>query len=357
MLSRARLILLSGIAGAGTTTITAATAAALQAEGLRVEVIDASESLSPDQSVIAAISLSVGGVFAEVGADPVLAEAWTSLPGVAHLSSLARIVAALDDASIDVVVVDAGDHRRARGLVDLPATLLRLLDAALTPRLAMLRPSGGAGASDEAPLFETLSASRAAVLRMSTALAHPATTIRLVTPAEQGPADRTERAAAAFAMLGVGVDGIIVNRFPRKADGASTGAVVRAKEIRDGLASRLDGVAVWSSTAKLRPVPKGRSALGPLARVSVLDAEQLTVHVGEEEYSLELALAPAARAAATVGKQADRRFVAFDGAIRWIDLPPVLRRCIATYADRTSTGLRVAFVPDPAVWREPAVNA
>ena len=357
MLSRARLILLSGPAGAGTTTIAAATAAALQAEGLRVEVIDAAEPPPPDQSVVAGLSQSVGRVFAEVGADPLLAEAWTSLPGVAHLSSLARIVAALSDASIDVVVVDAGDHRRARELVDLPAALLRLLDAVLTPRLAMLRPSGGVDTSGDASLFEALSAARAAVLRMTSALAHPATTIRLVTTADQIDIDRTERAVAAFAMLGVGVDGVIVNRFPRKADGDSKGAVATAESIRDGLAGRVDGVAVWSSTSKLRPVPKGRSALGPLARVAVLDAEQLTVHVGEEEFSLELPLAPAARAVATVGVQGDSLVVAFDGALRWIDLPPVLRRCIATYADRTPNGLRVTFVPDPAMWREPVATA
>ncbi len=355
MLSRARLILLSGIAGAGTTTITAATAAALQAEGLRVEVIDVSEPQAPDQSVVAGISLSLGQVFAEVGADPLLAEAWTSLPAVAHLSSLTRIVAALDDASIDAVVVDAGDHRLARELVDLPAVLLRLLDAVLTPRLAMLRPSGGVGSRGDAPLFEALSAVRAAVLRMTTALAHPATTIRLVTAPEQGAADRTERAGAAFAMLGVGVDGVIVNRFPRKADGASKGAIARAEAIRVGLESRLAGVAVWSSTSKLRPVPKGRSALGPLERVAVLDAEQLTVRVGEEDFAMELPLAPAARQAATVGVQADSLVVAFDGVLRWIDLPPVLRRCIATHADRTPAGLRLTFVPDPAAWREPVV--
>ena len=45
----------------------------------------------------------------------------------------------------------------------------------------------------------------------------------------------------------------------------------------------------------------------------------------------------------------------FDGVSRWIDLPPVLRRCLSVEALRTNDGLSVRFVPDPATWRQSEV--
>ena len=87
----------------------------------------------------------------------------------------------------------------------------------------------------------------------------------------------------------------------------------------------------------------------------MLDADQLVVHVGEDEFHLDLPLGPAARAEAVVGVQGQSLVVAFDGALRWLELPPVLRRCQPTHAVRTTSGLEVWFVPDPATWRTPAV--
>jgi len=39
--------------------------------------------------------------------------------------------------------------------------------------------------------------------------------------------------------------------------------------------------------------------------------------------------------------------------MRWLPLPPVLRRCVPDHAVRTDEGLRITFFPDPAVWRRP----
>ncbi len=133
-----------------------------------------------------------------------------------------------------------------------------------------------------------------------------------------------------FALLGVAVDGVVVNRFPRKADGWPDGGDGRppSEALARMVESGADGVAVWKSTSRVRAVPKERSVLGPLERVQVLDAEQLTVHVGEDEFHLDLPLAARGTGrGATVGVQEHRLVVAFDGAMRWLDLPPVLRRC------------------------------
>ncbi len=182
----------------------------------------------------------------------------------------------------------------------------------------------------------------------------PPTSVRLVTAPTTASVDRTVTALSVFAMLGVAVDGVVVNRFPRKADGWPAEAMDAAERALDLMAERADGVAVWKSTSRVRPVPKGRSVLGPLDRVQVLDAEQLTVLIGADEFELGLPLAAAARAAAAVGVQEHHLVVAFDGAMRWIDLPPVLRRCEPVRAVRTPSGLLVTFVPDPATWRRPA---
>jgi arsenite-transporting ATPase len=349
--SRCRLILLSGVGGAGTTTVAQATAVAAQGEGLTVELIDASGAVDPDPDTLSLVGSSVGRLFAELGAEPVVAEAWSSLAGVAHLSTLSRILRALASGAVDVVVVDCGDHRRARELVELPSVLERLLDAALTPRLAMWRSTGSAG---EAAVFDAVSAARHEVVRMRQALEHPATSLRLVTPPTTASVDRTVGAVSVFALLGVAVDGVVVNRFPRKADGWPAEAMAAAEEALARMEGGAEGVAVWKSTSRVRPVPKGRAVVGPLERVQVLDAEQLTVHLGEDEFALGLPLATSARAAASVGVQEHRLVVAFDGAMRWIDLPPVLRRCQPVRATRTPTGLVVTFAPDPATWRQPA---
>lgn len=317
-----------------------------------MEVLDSSGPVDPDPAVVALVGSSVGRLFAELGAEPLVAEAWSSLAVIAHLSTLARALRTLTEGVADVVVVDCGDHRRARELVELPSVLERLLDSALTPRLAMWRSTGPSG---EAAVFDAVSAARHEIVRMRQALEHPATTLRLVTPPTSASVERTITALSAFALLGVAVDGVIVNRFPRKADGWPKEAMDAAERALAQMTDAADAVAVWKSTSRVRAVPKERSVRGPLARVQVLDAEQLTVQLGDDEYHLSLPLAAAARVAATVGVQEHRLVVAFDSAMRWLDLPPVLRRCQPVRAVRTATGLQVTFVPDPATWRQPAV--
>lgn len=352
MSSRCRLILLSGVGGAGTTTVAEATAAAARSEGLTVEVLDASGYVDPDPGVVALVGSSVGRLFAELGAEPLVAEAWSSLAGIAHLSTLARVLRAIAEGEVDVVVLDCGDHRRARELVALPAILESLLDSALTPRLAMWRSTGSAG---DAAVFDAVASARHEIVRMRQALEHPATSLRLVTSPTAASVDRTVTALSVFALLGVAVDGVVVNRFPRKADGWPREAMEAADRSLDLMVERAEAVAVWKSTSRVRAVPRERSVRGPLDRVQVLDAEQLTVHLGEGDYHLDLPLGPAARAGAAIGVQEHRLVVAFDGAMRWIDLPPMLRRCQPVRATRTTTGLQVTFVPDLATWPQPAV--
>jgi arsenite-transporting ATPase len=97
--------------------------------------------------------------------------------------------------------------------------------------------------------------------------------------------------------------------------------------------------------------------MGPLGRVHVLDAEQITVVAGDEEYMIDLPLVGEARERATVGRLGDDLVVQFAGVHRWLPLPPLLRRCRPTHAVRTPQGLRIAFAPDAALWRSDATVA
>lgn len=359
MSNRARLILLSGTDGPATASVARATAEAAADEGVHALLIDGMAP-DPDPGAVDLLTSSLGRVFADLGADPVHVDMWSSLPGVAHLATLNRIMAALADPSLDAVLVDCGDIRRARELVDFPQVALRLLDALLTPRLAMLRgsargwPAGEADDQQHATAFEAMSSLRSAIVRMQRALADPHSTARLVTTADEAAVSCILDAVSVFSLLGVGVDGVAVVGFPRKDDGWPRAFVDRQNEqvrrLRDGCA----GTAVWKSGPRARPVPKDRSVLGPLGRVHVLDVEQLTVRVGDEDLELDLPLVGPAIGASAVGRRGDDLVVAFEGVRRWLPLPPVLRRCRPSHAERTDAGLTVTFVPDDALWRQPA---
>lgn len=351
MSSRARLILLSGVGGAGTTTLCSGTVDALREEGRNARLVEAASAAMVDARAVAQLSASLGRAARELGGDPLLPEAWMSLAGVRHLATLARVVDLLDEPEVDAVVVDCGDLQRARELLELPAILLRLLDATMTPRLAMRRSAEPLPA---ASLFEALSTGRSAVQRMQYALTDPATTMRLVTLARPEAVVRTARAMSMFALMGIHVDGLIANRYPRASEGWAQVHLDRHADALRLLVSEADGVPAWKSTARVRVSPKGTSALGPLGRVRVLDADKLTVLGGDADFSLELPLAGAARAEATVGVVDGHLVVALDDLIRWLPLPPVLQRCVAEYAVRTDEGLRIRFIPDPELWRQPA---
>jgi hypothetical protein len=71
-------------------------------------LLDASGPVDPDPDTVALVGASVGRLFAELGAEPLVGEAWSTLAGVAHLSTLTRIVDALAAGEADAVVVDCG---------------------------------------------------------------------------------------------------------------------------------------------------------------------------------------------------------------------------------------------------------
>ena len=345
MSNQARLILLSGVGGSGTTSLASATAAAASDEGLSCVVVDATRVHDDaDAMTSAAVAALVAGLQAEA----LPSESWSGLASVAQLAAWQQIQAAVSQSGTDVVVVDGGSLREVQALVLLPQVLERLLTAALTPTLAMRRVADTAGDQQAVPAFDRLAAVRDSVAQMVATMENDRTTLRLVTVPEENAVSQTLRAMSRFALLGIGVDAVVVNRFARKAD---------SREQRDAQQVQMDrieaydaGVRVWKSTTDVRAIPKGRSVLGPLGDPAALRGD-FRPRVEEEGYLLDLPLTGDARREARVGRAREFLVVEFDGIHRWIRLPSVLLRCRATHATRTPTGVTVAFVPDASLWR------
>jgi arsenite-transporting ATPase len=349
----ARLILLSGTGGSGTSTIAAATLLALEGEGLRGVLIDVDESGAPSSQATAVVGMAVGALANWTGAGAVEPEAWSTLPTVRHVDAWLRVLRARE-VGVDAVVVDCGDLRQARDFVALPLTGLRLLDRVMTPAVAMRRDSADRHDEDaeqsRGSAFEQFDGLRS-VLHDAVAVLHRDSVMRLIAAPTEGSVSRVLRSASLMAMLGVDVDGIVLNRVARRADDLPERDQAAQRALMIQLEERAQGPLVWKSTAKPRAVPKGRSVLGPLGASPVLRADGLSVEADDEEYSLVVPLVGDAAREARVGRLGDDLAVAFDGLHRWLALPSVLKRCRAVEATRTPQGLRIAFVPDESLWR------
>ena len=288
MSSRSPLLLVSGVGGVATGLVSTTTGA-LAKEGKRVALIDASDVTTVGNDVAKAIQSSIGRVFEELGGDPLSSSAWATLPGAAHINTLWSVLDALSDPHVDVVVVNCGPTLRARELIETPAAIVRLLDATMSPRLAMWRSADDV---ESAPtLFEALGDFRSRLLRMQAALSHRATVMRIASAVDDASLTEVGAATAAIALLGVNVDSV----------------------------------------------------------EAVSEASLCVTAVGDE-FALDVRLPEGAISQARAGRQGNDLVIDFTGVRRWLQLPPVLRRCTAVDARRTAVGMSLRFVPDPAQW-------
>ncbi len=303
MSSRSRLLLLSG--GPGTAD---AAVAEFARQGQRTRLVTV-PSADGEPDLVGLVRDSVGRLMGGLGAEPLPASIWTSLAAFGQLSALwtARELTAEPD--VDVVVLEVGPGDRAREIIELPGTLVRLLDAALTPQLAMWRTTEDASGS----AFDGLSRLRGELNRLIAMLEHPRTLVRLVV--EPDAVGETVRLMPVFPLLGVGVEG------------------VAARVVGDDGAVSAD----WF--------------VGPWPDPVRLTAASLSV-LGDADggYDLLVPLVGDARREAVVGRCGPDLIVEYAGRQRWLPLPGVLVRCTAEHAVREAPGLRVRFAPDPALW-------
>jgi arsenite-transporting ATPase len=197
---------------------------------------------------------------------------------------------------------------------------------------------------------ETLSASGASV--------------RLVMTAEAGALHQARHAWTILALHGLALDGVVVNRLV-PAEGNDPWRRARSAA-QGGVLADADASFTPLPVARLaeRPVPPaGTAGLAELAQElydDALPSEQvapgpaargLGVERRGDEFVLVLPLPLAHREELELGRRGDELVVDLAGERRVLTLPSALRRCEVTGAALRGGALRVAFRPDPALWR------
>lgn len=346
MSDSSRVILLAGDGGAGTTTLALRTANEMRDLGLSVAEVDASGDVvsDPSAAIVSALQETLGLLWREAGAEAVLPEQWGGLVGISLLDAWHRI--ALAQRTSDAVVVDAGSLARFRDLAAAPGTLLRLLDAAMTPRSAMWRSSSG-----EAGLFETLSTLRMSVREWNAVLQGPRTSARLVARPDAEAMPRLLRTREHVTLLGLVVDGIVVSQVPGKRDRDRKVERQAALHVRDEYRRRVPSVPVWHSTRRITVAPRGVSAADVLVDPGLCTPRASTLVVDDDggRYTLRIPLHDIA-ADVRVGVQGASLVLALGRMHAWHELPAVLARCEPVLAHRTADGLSVRWEPVRDLW-------
>jgi arsenite-transporting ATPase len=204
-------------------------------------------------------------------------------------------------------------------------------------------------------------------------LADPDTSIRLVLTPERVVVAETRRTLTALALHGLRVDGLVANRVLPEAPASLRGPAGRWLRERhaeqQAVLAELDALPAPLRVAEHAAAePTGLPALRELARslyggadpaAAVRDAPPPLLQVRrtagsgtspDSAFELVLALPGAAQGQLDITRIDDDLAVTAGGTRRVIALPSVLRRCTATGAQLDGDDLRVAFVPDPAVW-------
>ena len=390
-----RVLLVTGLSGAGRTTVAAATALAAVRAGRRTLLLAADGTRDLDVVLGAAgdteadavppgldvrrvderaeferefllVQGQLGAALAVIGVDPLQTEEITVVPGagdVLALRVLARAVAADEH---DLIVVDLPTAERAASALALPENLARYLDRLLpVERQAAraLRPILAAVVGVPMPedwVYDTARRVNAELDALSDIVRAPATTVRLVVRPGTVALAAARRAASALALYGHRVEDVVVNGVAA-ADSPDPAVRARAEVAREsvdalcGLFPRapltqiplLDGEPVGPAeladvAAHLGPVsPKGRPGEEPAIERDGERLILLLVLPGTDRDDLDLL------------RRGDELVITVGPHRRLIRLPSVLRRCTIEGAGLRDGTLRVRFTPDPAVWMRP----
>lgn len=403
------MLLFTGKGGVGKTTLAAATAAHLARSGRKALVVSTDPAHSLADALEAGLGRDpvevdgVGGLFAAqvdarallegawadlrehlgtilagAGVDEVVADELTVLPGVEELLALAAVRRAAHSGPWDVVVVDCAPTAETLRLLALPEAIggyvERLFPAHRRAVRGLLgglaREKGEAQRWDRAA--EALDGLADELTGLRELLASRHTGIRLVLTPERVVAAETRRTVTALGLLGLHVDGLVVNRLVPVPAPEESGPAAR------WLRGRADGqAAVLADVARLglplRTVehtaaePTGVAALlalgeqlwsaddpaadaAPAAPLLALRRTSGTGRSPESEFELAVHLPGAATAPLDLARIGDELAVTAAGVRRLVALPAVLRRCTVTRARLDGDDLCVTFRPDPAQW-------
>lgn len=264
-----RVILYTGPGGAGTTTITAATAVALADAGRNVllgAVEDTDELLRlfrngaddppgdghHDPSATAAttpdLTVSSGGsvrvlsapftypsatwgrsqaallsVLSRTGYDPALAEEAPSLPGLGQIRALLTLLDSIRRPGVDVVAVDLGPIRSAADLLELTGRLiwtLRRIVEGPTDTTGVFRPLARLTGATSLGTARYLAGALARLETLDDLLRGEQTRLRVVLPPQSSGQRQVARRVPALALAGMRVDAVVRNRSRGRGNGS-----------------------------------------------------------------------------------------------------------------------------------------
>ncbi len=392
-----RVLLFTGKGGVGKTTAAAATAVHLAAAGVKVLVLStdpahsladalgcAGRALGPDPVELdgglcalqadtrravthswQAVQRWLVAALDGVGLDPLEAEELTELPGAEEVLALLALREQAVTGRWDVLVVDCAPTAQTLRLLALPEALAGYLRRAFPLErrlLARVRPvlggrSGlptpGEGALDGVGrLVDALTGVRTLLTESGS--------VRLVLTPESVVVAESRRALTMLSLHGYRVDGVVANRvFPTEgADGWRAGWVqAQQAQLAEVEASFAPLPVLLGPYAATEPVGPGALAAWATSAYGDRDplepgpsAEPLTVERTADGWALLLALPLAAPDEVDLVRRGDDLLVTVGAVRRVVSLPSALRRCTVEGARLREGRLRIAFVPDPALW-------
>ncbi|ESU47611.1 ArsA family ATPase [Streptomyces filamentosus] len=390
-----RTVLVTGLGGAGRTTVAAATALAAADRGSRTLLLSAEaipgfpaatgptsvadrldhvriDSGEHFRAELTELQNRASGVLDLLGAGRLDGEELTELPGSPQLALLhtLRRAAEGDLSGYDTLVVDLPPLTEALALLALPEQLRRylrrLLPAerqaarALRPVLAQL-----AGVPMPAQwLYEAAARKDEELAAVQALIEDEATTLRLV--AEPGPAaeDALRTARTGLALHGLTADLLVASRvLPRhSSDPWFAALAARQEKCLDHWHQALAPVLPVHEAAHLGRDPEGVDDLAAL-EIPAPD-ERAPGRAGdpwwtEEEQDADdgtttiawcLPLPGAAKEDLRLVRRGDELLLTVGPFHRIVRIASALRRCIVSGAALADGVLRVRFTPDPALW-------
>ena len=405
-----RVLLFTGTGGAGTSTVAAATAVhaarcgiktllasldgaapGVEADGL--SVVRAGSRDRPERSWHT-LADHLNGILDDVGADPLLAEDLTVLPGAEEILTLLDL-RDLAEGDHELLVADCGPATGTLRMLALPEAVVHGAGRALPVERRILRalatgaranPPAGAsegafegafeGAMASGPprdhLVDAVDRLLAELTGVRRVLDSPGTSVRLVLTPESVAVARGRSLLTALALYGYPVDGVVMNRIvPGEGDDPWRRARARAQEpLLEEAGTRFRPVPVLTAgEAPAEPLgagaladlgeelygpPRAGALLAPPAPAARSRVERAKVPDGTgEKFTLVLPLPLATRGDVALARVGDDLALTVAGHRRVLALPSALRRCVVAGAGLDDGALRVRFRPDPALWPLP----
>ncbi|MFH9721681.1 ArsA-related P-loop ATPase [Streptomyces sp. NPDC017254] len=375
-----RIILVTGLGGAGRTTVAAATALAEAHAGRRVLLVSEDADpllgggggggglrvLRPEPAAdfrreFLALQARSSTALDLLGAVPFEDAELTELPGSRQFALL-RSLRDAAEGDHDLAVVDLPPLAEALAVLALPEQLRRYLRRLLPPErqaARALRPMLAQLAGVPMPaqwLYETTGRWEAELAAVQAVVEAPTTSVRLVL--EPGPAAvralRTARLG--LALQGVSLDSVVANRLLPAESEDPWLAGLTAQQHRHLAELRTAGGAV-DELPHLGRDPRGPEDLALLApaRPAALPepVPEWTIEDRREEDGVlvwHIGLPGAVKEELSLVRRGDELLLTVGSVRRNVPLPAALRRCTVTGAGLVEGDLRVRFTPDPGLW-------